>query len=175
VLSRSEIGELREGSPGGSSAMPHKRNPVRAVLIASAARRLPGLAAQLFGSLVAEDERAAGAWHAEWEPLRDALRLTAAAAEHAAAMLASLHVDPERMRANLRPELTAEHVAIALAPRLGRDRARQLADRNLTAAALRAQPELADVPTLDLERLTDPDAYLGAAAALVDRAIGGRT
>ena len=171
VLSRTELAELREGAPGGSSAMPHKRNPVRAVLIASAARRLPGLAAQLFGSLAAEDERAAGAWHGEWEPLREALRLTAGAAEHAAALLDTLHVDAERMRANLRPELTAEHVAIALAPRLGRDRARALAAGNPTCAELRALPELADMPTSELERLTDPDAYLGAAAALVDRAI----
>ena len=171
VLSRTEIAELCEGAPGGSSAMPHKRNPVRAVLIASAARRLPGLAAQLLGSLAAEDDRAAGTWHAEWEPLREALRLTAGAAEHSAVLLETLHVDATRMRANLRPELTSEHVAIALAPYLGRDQARELAARNATTADLRALPELAEVPTSELERLSDPGAYLGEATALVDRAL----
>ena len=171
VLSRTEIAEISEGATGGSSAMPHKRNPVHAVLIASAARRVPWLAAELFGSLVAEDERAPGAWHAEWEPLREALRLTAGAAEHCAVLLETLHVDPERMRANLRPELTAEHVAIGLTPHLGRDRARAIAARHSTADELRALPELADVSTSDLVRLTDPDAYLGVAASLVDRAI----
>jgi 3-carboxy-cis,cis-muconate cycloisomerase len=171
VLSRSEIAELTEGAPGGSSAMPHKRNPVRAVLIAAAARRLPALAAQLFGSLVAEDERAAGVWHGEWEPLREALRLTAGAAEHCAAMLETLHVDPERMRTNLRPEVTAEHVAIGLAARLGRSRAAAIAARHHTSDELRALPELAGVPASVLERLTDPDTYVGAAEALIDRAL----
>ncbi len=78
TLSRTEIGELSEGSGGGSSAMPHKANPVRATLITAAARRAPALAATLLGSLAAEDERPAGAWHAEWEPLRDQLAWPAA-------------------------------------------------------------------------------------------------
>jgi 3-carboxy-cis,cis-muconate cycloisomerase len=171
LLSRTEIAEVSEGATGGSSAMPHKRNPVHAVLIASAARRLPSLAAELFACLVAEDERAPGAWHAEWEPLRDALRLTAGAAEHCAALLETLHIDPDRMRANLRPELTAEHVAIGLTPYIGRDRARSIAASHSTIEELHALPELADVPTSDLERLVNPDAYLGAAASLVDRAL----
>lgn len=76
TLSRTETGEVAEGGGGGSSAMPHKANPVRSTLIAAAARRAPQLAATLYGSLAAEDERPAGAWHAEWEPLRDLLRLT---------------------------------------------------------------------------------------------------
>ncbi|MCZ9338424.1 lyase family protein, partial [Streptomyces sp. TRM76130] len=79
---------------GGSSAMPHKANPVRATLIAAAARRAPQLAAVLYGSLAAEDERPAGAWHAEWEPLRDLLRLTGGAARDAAGLAEGLRVDP---------------------------------------------------------------------------------
>lgn len=75
TLARTEIAEVAEGSGGGSSAMPHKANPVRSTLIAAAARRAPQLAATLYGALTAEDERPAGAWHAEWEPLRDLLRL----------------------------------------------------------------------------------------------------
>ncbi|MGW3345803.1 3-carboxy-cis,cis-muconate cycloisomerase [Nonomuraea rubra] len=101
VLSRTEIGELSEGVGGGSSSMPHKHNPVRATMIAAAARQVPPLAAILYGSLAAEDERPSGAWHAEWQPLREALRLVAGAARDAAELVADLRVHPDRMRANL--------------------------------------------------------------------------
>ncbi|MGP3964215.1 lyase family protein [Nonomuraea sp. 3N208] len=101
VLSRTEIGELSEGVGGGSSSMPHKHNPVRSTMIAAAARQLPSLAAVLYGSLTAEDERPSGAWHAEWQPLREALRLVAGAARDAAELVADLRVHPDRMRANL--------------------------------------------------------------------------
>ncbi|MDR8413803.1 3-carboxy-cis,cis-muconate cycloisomerase [Nonomuraea sp. 3-1Str] len=101
VLSRTEIGEVAEGVGGGSSSMPHKHNPVRATMIAAAARQVPALAAILYGSLAAEDERPAGAWHAEWQPLREALRLGAGAARDAAELLGDLRGDPARMRANL--------------------------------------------------------------------------
>ncbi|MFB4268083.1 3-carboxy-cis,cis-muconate cycloisomerase [Nonomuraea sp. GTA35] len=101
VLSRTEIGELSEGVGGGSSSMPHKHNPVRATMIAAAARQVPPLAAILYGSLAAEDERPSGAWHAEWQPLREALRLVAGAARDAAELITDLRVHPDRMRANL--------------------------------------------------------------------------
>ncbi|MDP4509940.1 lyase family protein [Nonomuraea turcica] len=101
VLSRTEIGEVSEGVGGGSSSMPHKHNPVRSTMIAAAARQLPLLAAILYGSLAAEDERPSGAWHAEWQPLREALRLVAGAARDAAELVADLRVHPDRMRANL--------------------------------------------------------------------------
>jgi 3-carboxy-cis,cis-muconate cycloisomerase len=101
VLSRTEIGELSEGVGGGSSSMPHKHNPVRATMIAAAARQAPALAATLYGSLAAEDERPSGAWHAEWQPLREALRLVAGAARDTAELVKDLRVHPDRMRANL--------------------------------------------------------------------------
>ncbi|HEX4817162.1 MAG TPA: lyase family protein [Nonomuraea sp.] len=113
VLSRTEIGEVSEGVGGGSSSMPHKHNPVRSTMIAAAARQVPALAAVLYGSLAAEDERPAGAWHAEWQPLREALRLVAGAARDAAEMAAGLRVHPERMRANLtRPGSTGSAAAL---------------------------------------------------------------
>ncbi|MGW1882724.1 3-carboxy-cis,cis-muconate cycloisomerase [Streptomyces sp. NPDC001970] len=178
VLSRTEIGELAEGAGGGSSAMPHKSNPVRATLIASAARQVPASAAVLLGSLAAEDERPAGAWHAEWQPLREALRLTGGAAAAAVELCAGLVVRPDRMRANL--ELTGglmltERVAAALAPSLGRAEAR----RAVAEASRRAAEEGADVFHVlarneelpDLGTLADPTRYLGCAPALVDRAL----
>ncbi len=190
VLSRTEIGELAEGGGGGSSAMPHKHNPVRATLIAAAARQAPALAAVALGSLAAEDERPAGAWHAEWQPVRELLRLAGGAARDAAELVAGLRVATHRMRDNL--DLTgglvvSERLAAALAPALGPARARDL----VTAAARRAAAEglpldealLAEAPLADnaelaealppgrLRELTDPANYLGSAAVLVDRAL----
>jgi 3-carboxy-cis,cis-muconate cycloisomerase len=183
TLGPAEIGELAEGSGGGSSAMPHKANPVRSTLIAAAARRAPQLAAVLYGSLAAEDERPAGAWHAEWEPLRDLLRLTGGAARDAAELTEGLRVRPEAMRAHL--DLThglivSERLSAELAPLLGRSRAKalltELAERTYAEGRslgelLAEVPELADV---DLAALTDPARYTGSAAALTDRALERR-
>ncbi|ANB09660.1 3-carboxy-cis,cis-muconate cycloisomerase [Streptomyces ambofaciens] len=180
TLSRTELGEVAEGSGGGSSAMPHKANPVRATLIAAAARRAPQLAATLYGSLAAEDERPAGAWHAEWEPLRDLLRLAGGAARDAAELTEGLRVRPEAMRAHLgltHGLIVSERLSAELAPVLGRARAKAL----LTELARRTYAErrglaelLAEVPELsglDLVSLTDPAHYTGSAGALTDRAL----
>jgi 3-carboxy-cis,cis-muconate cycloisomerase len=81
--------------------MPHKRNPIAAVTTLAATRQAPGLVATLLSSMEQEHERAAGAWHAEWSPLRALLASTAAAARALCDCLGRLEVDPERMRANL--------------------------------------------------------------------------
>ncbi|MFD5630735.1 3-carboxy-cis,cis-muconate cycloisomerase [Streptomyces sp. NPDC127072] len=183
TLARTEIAEVAEGTGGGSSAMPHKANPVRATLVAAAARRAPLLAATLYGSMAAEDERPAGAWHAEWEPLRELLRLVGGAARDAAELAEGLRVDADAMRGHLgltHGLIVSERLAAALTPVLGRARAKEL----LTAAAKRAvaenrpllellsaEPELKD---LDLVDLTDPAHYTGSAGALTDRALERR-
>ncbi|MGF1236181.1 3-carboxy-cis,cis-muconate cycloisomerase [Streptomyces sp. 2-6] len=183
VLCRTEIAEVAEGSGGGSSAMPHKANPVRSTLIAAAARRAPQLAAILYGSLAAEDERPAGAWHAEWEPLRDLLRLTGGAARDAVELTEGLTVDADAMRAHL--DLThglivSERLSAELAAVLGRSRAKEL----LTELARRAYTEGHDLRELLAEReelkgvelgeATDPIHYTGFAGALTDRALERR-
>ncbi|MFD5945307.1 3-carboxy-cis,cis-muconate cycloisomerase [Streptomyces collinus] len=171
TLSRPEIAEVAEVSGGGSSAMPHKSNPVRSTLIASAARRAPQLAATLYGSMAAEDERPAGAWHAEWEPLRDLLRLVGGAARDAAELAEGLRVRPEAMREHL--DLThglivSERLSAELAPVLGRARAKEL----LTRLAAEGRP-LAEAPELTDVDL-DPTHYTGSAGALTDRALERR-
>ncbi|WP_407697125.1 3-carboxy-cis,cis-muconate cycloisomerase [Streptoalloteichus hindustanus] len=183
VLSRTELGEVAEGGGGGSSAMPHKSNPVRATLIAATARQVPALAAVLLGALAAEDERPAGAWHAEWQTLREALRLTGGAARDAAELVAGLVVRAEPMRAHLdltQGLIVSERVRLALAPLVGAARAKKLVtDASRRAAsegiglaeALADEPELAALPPGRLADLTDPTAYLGSARALVDRAL----
>jgi len=183
VLCRTEIAEVAEGSGGGSSAMPHKANPVRSTLIAAAARRAPQLAATLYGSLVAEDERPAGAWHAEWEPLRELLRLVGGAAHDAAELAEGLRVHPDVMREHLgltHGLIVSERLSAELAPVLGRARAKELltevarrtySEGRSLAELLTGEPELKDV---DLDELTDPVRYTGSAGVLTDRALERR-
>lgn len=183
VLGRTEIAEVAEAGGGGSSAMPHKANPVRSTLIAAAARRAPQLAATLYGSLAAEDERPAGAWHAEWEPLRDLLRLVGGAARDAAEMAEGLRVHADAMREHLgltHGLIVSERLSAELAPVLGRARAKalltELARRTYSegrslAELLADEPELKDI---DLAGLTDPTHYTGSAGALTDRALERR-
>ncbi|GHH95132.1 3-carboxy-cis,cis-muconate cycloisomerase [Streptomyces capillispiralis] len=180
TLSRTEVAEVAEGGAGGSSAMPHKANPVRATLIAAAARRAPLLAATLYGSLAAEDERPAGAWHAEWEPLRDLLRLAGGAARDAAELADALRVFPDTMRDHLgltHGLIVSERLSAELAPVLGRARARELLTR-LSRRAYEEGRELGELLTeedelrdCDLSAAADPARYTGSAGVLTDRAL----
>lgn len=102
LMSRPEIGELSEGRGGGSSSMPHKANPVLSVLVRRAALTTPQLGATLHLCAADQvDERADGAWHAEWDTLRILVRRTAVAAGQTADLLQGLRVHPDRMAANL--------------------------------------------------------------------------
>jgi 3-carboxy-cis,cis-muconate cycloisomerase len=101
-LSRPEVGELSEGSGGGSSSMSHKANPVLSVLIRRATLTTPLLAATLHLCAADQvDERADGAWHAEWDTLRILVRRTSVAASQTADLVEGLRVHPDRMAANL--------------------------------------------------------------------------
>ncbi|WP_381797515.1 lyase family protein [Streptomyces niveus] len=185
VLSRTEIGEVAEARGGGPATPPHRRTPVRAALIAAAARQAPALASVLLGALVAEDERPAGPWQAEWQPLRELLRLTGGAARDAAELARGLRVFPDRMRDNLaltHGVLAAERLATALTPAVGRARARELlgaAERlaagagiPLAQALTETDPAVAELIGEERMRaLTDPAGYTGSAAAFVDRAL----
>ena len=97
LLSQDEIGELSEAASGGSSAMPGKRNPARAVLVVACAHRVPAFVATLLAGMPQELQRAAGRWQAEWPTLTDLLRVVAGAAHHGRAMLDDLVVHPDRM------------------------------------------------------------------------------
>jgi 3-carboxy-cis,cis-muconate cycloisomerase len=193
LLAQTEVAEVAEGSvdprQGGSSTMPHKRNPVASVLILGCARRAPGLLATLAAAAEQEHQRAAGAWHSEWETLSDLLRLTGSAASWSATLLAGLHVDAARMRVNLDASgglLMAEHVAAQLAPALGR-----LAAHDLVAAAAGRAAEqgsglteellrdadaatalsVAGISEAELAAAVDPAGYLGASAEFIARAL----
>jgi 3-carboxy-cis,cis-muconate cycloisomerase len=175
VLSRTEIGEVtEERAPGrgASSAMPQKHNPVFATLVATAARQLPPLAVVLFQSMTAEDERSSGGWHAEWQPLRDTLRITAGAAANAVRLAETLRVNPEAMAANLRltrGAIVSERVNAVLAPKLGKAAAKRLLTE-ATAEAERTGADLADLLDVPPD-LLDPAGYTGLAGPLADRAL----
>jgi 3-carboxy-cis,cis-muconate cycloisomerase len=191
LLMQTEVGEAFEPAApgrGGSSTMPHKRNPVGSALVLAAAVRVPALVAVMLAAMVQEHERGLGGWHAEWETLPEICTLAAGALANTIAIVEGLEVDPARMAANLeqsRGLILAEAVAMALGAKLGRTKAHQL----LEAASARAvregkhlrevlateAPVTAHLSPADLERLLDPRGYIGQAEQLIARALAAHT
>jgi 3-carboxy-cis,cis-muconate cycloisomerase len=177
VMASTELSEVAEKTPGGSSAMPHKQNPVAAITARAAARRVPALVATALSNMDHEFARAAGPWHAEWETVTDLLRLAGGAAHQLSVSLAGLQVHTDSMAHNL--DITgglilAERVTKALSAHT--DRARDI----VTAAAasgtrLDHDPAITEhLTAAELTELLDPAHYLGHATDLVDRALAER-
>ncbi|MBM5460095.1 3-carboxy-cis,cis-muconate cycloisomerase [Pseudomonas sp. P66] len=187
LLMQTEAAEVFEPSApgkGGSSTMPHKRNPVGAAVLIGAATRVPGLVSTLFAAMPQEHERSLGLWHAEWETLPDICCLVSGALRQAQIIADGLQVDAARMRHNL--DLTqglvlAEAVSIVLAQRLGRDTAhhlletcckRAVAEQRHLRAVLGDDPQVsAELGADELDRLLDPAHYLGQARTWVERTL----
>ena len=177
-MSATELGEVSEDAPGGSSAMPHKRNPVAAVTARAAVRRVPGAVATVLSNMDHEHQRAAGPWHAEWETITDLLRLTGGAAHRISQSLSGLHVHPEKMARNLGVTggaILAERVTAALAPHT--EQAREIVTaRCATGAPLDSDPAItAFLPPSSVRELLDPAAYLGHAPELIDAILAEHT
>jgi len=205
LLAQEEIGEVSEDagaaaagvqSPaaaprrGGAVAMPHKHNPVAAVAILGCSRQVPGLLATLVAAGEQELQRAAGAWHAEWQPLTSLLQLTGSASSWAGELLTGLAVDASRMAANLAATKglpLAEHVASLLTGVLGVAQAHNLvaeASQRAVSAGLPLRDVLLAVPKLEdrlasagisagqIESALEPAGYLGAADAFITAALG---
>ena len=187
LLSQTELAEVSEGGGegrGGSSTMPHKRNPVGGVGLVACAQRGPGLVATMLGAMMQEHERGAGGWQAEWETLLELLRLTGSSASILKELLSGLEVDSAKMRADM--DLTgglvmSESVAAALAPSVGRARAQRLVqgaartsvdqNRSLREVLLELSAVTDVLGEDEIDAALDPAAYLGVTAELIGRAL----
>jgi 3-carboxy-cis,cis-muconate cycloisomerase len=183
LMAQTEIGELAEPEApgkGGSSAMPHKRNPVLCTLILAASKRTPGLVATMLACLPQEHERALGGWHAEWPTLRELFLVAGSALAQTVTLIEGLQVFPDAMARNL--DLTnglvmAERVSLALAANLGREEAHhrlEQASRDCVASGRHLRDILAGDTTLagalgpaELDALFDPATYRGASDTII--------
>lgn len=167
---------------GGSSTLPHKRNPVAAASALAAATMAPNLAATIFAAQVQDHERSAGPWHAEWPTLPTLLLVTSGALAAVVEIAEGLEVDAARMRANLdstRGLVMAEAVSMALAENVGKNDAHRIVEA-ASRKAIETRQHLRDILLADarvtahisadkLEGLFDPMKYQGMSQALIDR------
>jgi 3-carboxy-cis,cis-muconate cycloisomerase len=177
LMMQTEIAEVFEPTAkgrGGSSTMPHKRNPVAAASILAAANRVPALMSSMYQSMVQEHERSLGAWHAEWLALPEIFQLCAGALQRTVEVLQGLEVNSKNMQRNI--EMTqglimAEAVMMALAPKMGRLNAHHLVEK-ACQQAVAEQSHLQDIvssfaevkqhfSTDELTRIFKPESYLG--------------
>jgi 3-carboxy-cis,cis-muconate cycloisomerase len=184
LLAQTEVGEAVEGRSGGSSAMPHKRNPVGASVAVAAAIRAPGLVATMLAAMPQEHERGLGGWQAEWATLPELVLLTAGSSRAICSVLESLEIDAARMHANLESThglIVSEAVALALAAYVGRSEAHRIVElaareardgRCTLAEALAADPVVTrHLAREDLERYFSHEPYVVAGRALVERVV----
>ena len=187
LLAQTEVGEaFAPAVPGrgGSSSMPHKRNPVAAATAAAGGVRAPGLVATMLAAMPQEHERACGGWQAEWDTLPALVDVALQSARAMAEALADLVVDAARMQVNLDAAggvARAEGLVTALAPHLGRVNARAIVE-GACARALAGGRALADVAAeeplivthLDPTQISgalDPAGFTGSSRAFVDRVV----
>jgi 3-carboxy-cis,cis-muconate cycloisomerase len=185
LMMQTDVAEAFEPSGegrGGSSTMPHKRNPVAAATALAAATMAPNLAATIFAAQVQDHERSAGPWHAEWPTLPSLLLVTSGALAAIVDIAEGLEVDAARMRVNLDATgglIMAEAVTMALAEKIGKSEAHHLMEA-ASKKAVAEKKDLHDVLTkypdvvthLGADKLTklfEPMAYQGISQALIDR------
>jgi 3-carboxy-cis,cis-muconate cycloisomerase len=179
LLMQFEVGEASEpesAGRGGSSTMPHKRNPIGCAITIAAAQRVPGLISSYLSSMVQEHERAVGGIQSEWPVIAAIVQATGVGASSMADVASGLTVDADRMTQNIAATLGtvyAEKAAMLLADKIGRDAAQRLLDRASKQAISqkRSLSEiLAETPDAakylgqcTLLQLSDADGYLGSA------------
>ncbi|CAH0994400.1 3-carboxy-cis,cis-muconate cycloisomerase [Emticicia aquatica] len=179
LLMQTEVGEVFEGASegkGGSSTMPHKRNPVTSTAILANASRVPNLVATMLTTMPQEHERSVGLWHAEWEVLTEIMLLTAGTVERSIELIESLELDKTKMLQNL--ELTkgliyAENVSLELAKKIGKSDAHELVEKacKLAISADKHLKEVlqdlkVDLPNID--ELFNPENSIGLSLEIID-------
>jgi 3-carboxy-cis,cis-muconate cycloisomerase len=185
LMMQTDVAEAFEPSGegrGGSSTMPHKRNPVAAATALAAATMAPNLAATIFAAQVQDHERSAGPWHAEWPTLPMLQLVTSGALAAMVDIAEGLEVDAARMRVNLDAThglIMAESVTMALAEKIGKSEAHHLMEA-ASKKAVAEKKDLRDVLTQDptviahldagkIAQLFEPMAYQGVSQTLIDR------
>ncbi|SHL63398.1 3-carboxy-cis,cis-muconate cycloisomerase [Bradyrhizobium lablabi] len=185
LMMQTDVAEAFEPSGegrGGSSTMPHKRNPVAAATALAAATMAPNLAATIFAAQVQDHERSAGLWHAEWPTMPTLLLVTSGALAAIVDIAEGLEVDAARMRVNLEATgglIMAEAVTMALAEKIGKSEAHHLVE-TASKKAVAEKKGLREVLAKDtkvtahlsadkLKKLFEPMAYQGASQVLIDR------
>ncbi len=169
LLMQFEVGEAAEpggDGRGGSSSMPHKRNPTACVLTLAAAKRVPGLLADFVSVMVQEHERAAGGWQAEWPLVHGIVQSAGVALESMVEVLEGLIVERDRMRSNIEATngaVFAERAVILLSPEMGNAAAREKVDETLRRSG----------GLQDLAGVNKPEEYLGSAEAFRRRLLEG--
>ncbi|HUB02809.1 MAG TPA: 3-carboxy-cis,cis-muconate cycloisomerase [Terriglobales bacterium] len=179
LLMQNEVAEVAEPiaeGRGGSSAMPHKQNPVGCTLALAAAYRVPGLVSTFLSSMVQEHERAAGGWQSEWPTISSIVQEAGLAVASMAEVAEGLTVNGDAMRANLdatRGTIFAERATVLLSEKLGREAASSLVDRAIEVSSterrnfvnvLAAIPEVSiALEAATLQDLRSPEHYLGVA------------
>ncbi|MEA2888976.1 MAG: 3-carboxy-cis,cis-muconate cycloisomerase [Bradyrhizobium sp.] len=189
LMMQTDVAEAFEPSGegrGGSSTMPHKRNPVAAATALAAAGMAPNLAATIFAAQVQDHERSAGPWHAEWPTLPTLQLVTSGALAAIVDLAEGLEVDVARMRVNLDAThglIMAEAVTFALAENIGKSEAHHLVEAAVKKA-IAGKQHLRDVLMGDpkvtahlgadrIAKLFDPLAYQGVSQELIDRLLAG--
>jgi 3-carboxy-cis,cis-muconate cycloisomerase len=190
LLMQNEVGEAVEPQSedrGGSSTMPHKRNPTGCAITLAAANQMPGLVASYLSAMLQEHERAVGASQSEWPTVAAAMQATASAAASIAEISEGLTVDLDRVRKNLNAThgaIYAEKATILLAASLGHDKAHRLVEQAAKRAVMENR-QLAEVlgenPDVlqclgktDLKRLSVAEDYLGSAEIFRQRLLQNR-
>jgi 3-carboxy-cis,cis-muconate cycloisomerase len=177
LLMQAEVGEIM-AAEGGSSTMPHKRNPAGCAVALAAATRVPGLVSGFMSGLVQEHERAVGGWQLEWSAVSDTVQATGAALAAVADTVESLQVFPDRMRRNLDATdgaIFAERASLLLRAAAGRDAADTFVARALARsreqaitfqAALRADRDAVTALGGTIDGIDRLDDYVAAAEAV---------
>ncbi len=184
LMMQTEIAELFEPTAkgrGGSSTMPHKRNPVAAASVLAAANRVPALMSSIYQSMVQEHERSLGAWHAEWLAVPEIFQLCAGALSRTNEVLQGFEVNAEHMQQNLECTnglIMAEAVMMALAPKIGRLNAHHLVEAACKTAVAQNQHLFDVVSQLDevkgqfsqqeIRDIFKPENYLGNIQQQID-------
>ncbi|MCQ3803215.1 MAG: adenylosuccinate lyase [bacterium] len=188
LLQRNEVAEVAEGfRPGqkGSSAMPHKRNPISSEQMAGMARLLRGYSMTALENVALWHERDISHSSVERIILPDACTILHYMLATFTGVMQRLEVNTDRMRANLDATgglvisgaLLSELISVQglsrnRAYRIVQRAAREVMDRGGTLGERLASDPEVTVPAARLAELSDPTRFLAGTGVVFERLRG---